>query len=38
MQLAYEPLAMTPEQFQAQLDADSRRYGQIIKRLNISLD
>lgn len=32
------PQAMTPEQFQARLDADSRRYGQIIKRLNISLD
>jgi tripartite-type tricarboxylate transporter receptor subunit TctC len=34
----YEPCALNTEQFLQQLRADSQRYGETIKRLNISLD
>ena len=34
----YEPFALNSEQFLQQLRTDSQRYGETIKRLNISLD
>ncbi|MES2414499.1 MAG: tripartite tricarboxylate transporter substrate binding protein [Pseudomonadota bacterium] len=37
-QMAYEPIAMTEAQFRGQLKTDAQRYGETIRRLNISLD
>jgi len=35
---AFEPVAATPDEVAKQIDADSRRYAEVIKRAKISLD
>ena len=34
----YEPMPLLPAQLARLIESDSRRYGEVIKRLNISLD
>jgi tripartite-type tricarboxylate transporter receptor subunit TctC len=34
----YEPLRLTPPELRRLIESDSRRWGELIKRLNIALD